>query len=436
MTKPRKRGKKTTPTSSEASKVLGPLRLGLVPLVGFEHFSVGRSAETASLLQDISYVADAGSAVRFIVGGFGHGKTFTMMQSRAAARSQGFVTMHADLSPDRRLYGSDGTARALYAELTRNAATRALPTGDALTEVLDTLLLTVQQELSESDDLLEKVAALLTPMHAHNLGYDFAAAVALYCSGRAFGDIKLMNSAKRWLRGEYTSPAQANADLGIRTIIGDRNYWDAVKQLSILVRIASYRGLLVCLDELVNIQKLPLAASRNANLEQILKIVNDCLQGNVTGLLVNFGATPETLEHPRTGLYSYDALRSRLAPNSFGAEDIRDSSNPVLRLPLLTPEEGLVLLYRLRDLHAAARAVAGPSLPDEAVKQYLQHRYAAVGAHAYQTPRDTIVQFLNLLSLLEVNPDRTWQDLLLVASPVSQDSAGDEFDDLDLREQS
>src|SRR4029077_20146379 len=98
---------------------------GVVPRTGQQHVQVGRVEEVKALIVDITRIADGGSAIRFVIGDFGSGKTFFLNLIRSIALEKKLVTIHADLTPDRRLQATGGQARALYSGLVRNLATRA-----------------------------------------------------------------------------------------------------------------------------------------------------------------------------------------------------------------------------------------------------------------------------------------------------------------------
>jgi hypothetical protein len=303
--------------------VLQSLRAGVVPRTGHQHIQVGRSREVQALVADITRIADGGAGSRFIIGDYGSGKTFFLHVVRAIALQSKLVTMHADLSPDRRLHAD----------------------------------------------------------------------------------------AVRWLRGEYSTRTDARAALGVRTIVDDANFYDQLKLLARFVTMAGYTGLLVCLDEMVNLYKLANTQARNANYEQILRIVNDSMQGTAAHLGFLFGGTPEFLTDTRRGLYSYTALQSRLAENTFAAGGLIDTSGPVLRLASLTQEDFYILLTKLRTLYAAG-SEQPYLLPDEAIVAFMQHCAARIGEAYFRTPRTTIKAFLDLLAVLAQNPDQDWRQLV------------------------
>lgn len=396
----------------ERDAIIASLRAGVVPRVGQQHIQVGRADEVASLLRDIERIADGGSAIRFVIGEYGAGKTFFLNLVRAIALEKRLVTMHADLTPDRRLQSTGGQARALYAELAGNLATRARPEGGALPSVVERFITSAQNEAREAGtpptsvihDRLAQIAELVG-------GYDFAEVVAAYWRGHDTGNEALTADAVRWLRGEFSTRTDARAALGVRTIIDDSNVYDQLKLLALFVRLAGYDGLLVAFDELVNLYKLSHSQARNANYEQILRILNDTLQGSAQSLGFLFGGTPEFLLDTRRGLYSYHALQSRLAQNSFAVDGRVDLSGPVLRLTNLTPEDMFVLLTKLRHVHASG----DPSrhlLPDDALTAFMAHCSQRVGDAYFRTPRSTITAFINLLSVLEQNPGVGWQTIL------------------------
>jgi hypothetical protein len=396
----------------ERDAILQSLRAGVVPSVGLQHIQVGRSNEVAALVADIDRVADGGSAIRFAIGEYGAGKSFFLNLLRSIALERKLVTVHADLSPDRRLQATGGQARSLYAELMRNLATRARPDGGAMPSVVERF---VTDSLAASRDrgvapevvIRERLAALeeLTG------GYDFAEAVAAYWRGHDTSNEQLKADAVRWLRGEFATRTDARAALGVRTIIDDASFYDHLKLFARFVRLAGFGGVLVCLDEMVNLYKLANTQARNGNYEQVLRILNDCLQGSAGGLGFVLAGTPDMLLDTRRGLYSYAALQSRLAENTFAGSGLVDYSGPVLRLANLAPEDLFVLLGKLRHVFAAG----DPSrylVPDEALTAFMTHCSTRIGDAYFRTPRTTIKEFVNLLAILEQNPEVSWSDLI------------------------
>ena len=392
--------------------VVNSLRAGVVPRSGFQHIQVGRAREVLALHADLDRVADGGSLVRFVIGEYGAGKTFFLSLVSSIAAEKKLVTCRADLNPDRRLQSSTGQGRSLYAELMRNLATRSAPEGGALAAVVERFVTSARSQ-ADADGVStgSVIATQLEKLSEMTGGYDFAHVIGQYWKGYDTGNDQLKTDAVRWLRAEYTTKTDARTALGVRTIIDDSSFYDSLKLLALFVRLAGFSGLLVSLDECVNLYKLAHTQSRNANYEQILRIVNDCLQGSAAGLGVLFGGTPEFLMDGRRGLYSYDALRSRLAENSFAVGGLVDYTSPVLRLANLTPEDMYVLLSKLRHVYASGDAGAY-LLPDEALEQFMRHCQSRVGDAYFRTPRTTIREFLNLLAVLEQNPGSDWQTLI------------------------
>ncbi|MCX2949689.1 ATP-binding protein [Lentzea sp. NEAU-D7] len=392
--------------------IMQSLRAGVVPRVGQQHIQVGRHSEVQSLVRDIDRVADGGSTARFVIGEYGSGKTFFLHLVRSIALKQKLVTMHADLAPDRRLHATGGQARSLYAELTRNTATQAKPDGGALGAVVERFVsqaMTAAREHGSSPEAVirERMAELSELVG----GFDFAEVIAAYWRGHDTGNEQLKSDAVRWLRGEFSTKIEARAALGVRTIVDDSSFYDQLKLLSRFVRMAGYSGLLVCLDEMVNLYKLTSAQARSANFEQILRIVNDSLQGTSSHLGFLFGGTPEFLMDTRRGLYSYEALESRLAENAFAINGLSDFSGPVLRLPSLTQEDFYVLLTKLRHVVAGGDPAAY-LVPDETLQAFMRHCAERIGDAYFRTPRTTIKEFLNLLAVLENNPGTDWRRLV------------------------
>jgi hypothetical protein len=411
MTNPVPPGQADRIRPRERDAIVASLRAGVVPRVGQQHIQVGRAAEIRTVLYDLDRIADGGAGCRFVIGEYGSGKTFFLHLARSVALEKRLVTVHADLSPDRRLHAGSGQARGLYAELMRNLATRAQPDGGALASVVERFVTGALSEANTTgDEPRDAIRSRLAALSELTGGYDFATVVGAYWRGYDGGDERLRADAVRWLRGEFTSRVDARAALGVRTIIDDAGVYDHLKLMARFVRLAGFNGLLVCVDEMVNLYRLAGAAARNANYEQLLRIVNDSMQGTAAYLGFLFGGTPEFLLDTRRGLFSYPALASRLAPNSFASTDRPDHSGPVVRLGNLTPEDIYVLLTKLRHVYAGGDP-ARYLVPDEALTAYMQHCAKRIGDAYFRTPRETIRGFLDVLALLDQHPDLRWSAL-------------------------
>lgn len=415
----------STIRAKDRDAVIQSLRAGVVPRVGQHLIQVGRVGELDALIKDVERLVESGSAFRVVIGEYGAGKTFFLNLVRAIAMERKLVTMHADLNPDRRLHATGGQARSLYSELAKNMSTRTKPDGGAMQGIVEKFISLAKTEAkaagTDSETVIRKHLAELTEMVN---GYDFAEVIAAYCRGFEEGNEQLKADAIRWLRGEFTTKTDARAALGVRTIIDDASVYDQLKLLSRFVRLAGFGGLMICLDELVNLYKLANTQARNANYEQILRILNDSLQGSSEGLGFVLGGTPEFLMDTRRGLFSYPALQSRLAENSFAKTGLVDLSGPVIRLTSLTPEDFYVLLQKLRHVYAGGDAEKY-LLPDEALPLFMAHCNQRLGEAYFRTPRTTITAFINLLAILEQNPRADWRTLL-GAVEVAKDSGGED----------
>jgi hypothetical protein len=365
------------------------------------------------MLQDIERIGQGGAVFRIIIGEYGAGKTFFLNLVRSIASQQRLVTAHADLNPDRRLHASGGQARSLFAELMKNVSTRAKPDGGALGGVVEKFVAQARTDAKTQGAPSEPfIRSRLTPLTEMVGGYDFTEVVVRYARGFDEGNDSLLADAVRWLRGEFTTKTEARAALGVRTIIDDDQMYDHLKLFARFTQLAGFGGLLVCLDELVNLYKLANRQARDSNYEQILRILNDVLQGNTQGMGILLGGTPEFLLDTRRGLYSYPALQTRLAENSFAARTgLTDYSGPVLRLMSLTQEDFYVLLQRLRHVFAYGDS-AKFLLPDEGIAAYMAHTAKRLGEAYFRTPRTTITAFLGLLAILEQHPDTDWRPLV------------------------
>lgn len=399
--------------NKEREIIIQSLRSGVVPKMGLHHIQVGRSEEIKSFVRGIQNVSEGGSSFRFVIGEYGSGKTFFLSLIRSIALEKGLVTMHADLSPFKRLHGSQGQARHLLSELISSLSTKSRQDGNALENILERFISVVKEEVSLTQKSFSYVVAtLLKDMSDIPGGYNFIKVINAYCEAYEDDDDFLKSKALKWLRAEYTTKKDSYVDLGVREFISDKSLLNTIKLYCLLVRKAGYNGLMVCMDELVNLYKITNTVSRNANYEEILRMLNDTLQGSFSSLGFIMGGTPEFLTDHRRGLYSYEALRSRLTENTFASQlGLMDYNTTVLRLASLTKEELYVLLQNLRHVFAYGDTKKY-LVPDPALNAFLVHCSKKIGDSYFRTPRTTIKSFLDMLSLLEQYPQYKWSDIL------------------------
>jgi len=400
----------------EREAILQSLRVGVVPRIGLQHIQVGRKDEVAAIIKDLETVAQGGASIRFIVGRFGTGKSFFLNLSRIVALEKKFVVAQADITPDRRLHSTGGQARSLYSELMNNLASRTKPDGGALPGIVEKWVSGLDFELrskgASDADILKAIPERLAGLQDMVSGYDFALVVRQYVEGFLTHNDAQIAAAIRWLRAEYTTKTEARQDLGVRSIIDDQMTYDYLKLLAAFVRMAGYAGLLVNLDEMgVLSHRLNNSQARNANYEMILRILNDCLQGSVSGLGFSFAGTDAFMDDKRRGLASYEALATRLATNSFASNGLKDYSGPVIRLANLTPEDLCVLLRNIRNVFACNDA-SRYLVPDEGIMAFLEYCSKTLGAEFFRTPRDSVKGFVGFLSVLEQNPKTDWKTVL------------------------
>jgi hypothetical protein len=402
----------------DSTAILNSLAGGVVPNRGIHYIMVGRTEEAEQILKDLNNVKNGSSIIKFFIGPFGSGKSFIQALTQQIAFKNNFVVAKADFTPERRLYGSDGRAVALYTELIKNLSISSKPDGNALGNILEKWISEIQtQVLQEKDygaiefdnpefvkDIETKIYSIVTNMDELSGGYDFARIITLYFKGYIEDNTELQRCSLRWLRGEYRTKTEAKNDLGVRTIIDDNNYYEYLKVIAKFVRQIGYSGLVVNLDEAINLYKITHSQSREKNYESILKIYNDTLQGNVEGLYITIGGTPEFLEDERRGLFSYGALKRRLESNKFETKEHRDLSQPVIKLTPLNQNDTFVLLTKLRDIHAAHYGYE-LTISKEDIASFLKKEYARPGANENLTVGDIIRNFLGALNILYQNPD-------------------------------
>lgn len=397
----------------ERETIIQALRSGVVPRIGLQHIQVGRSEELKSFVKDIDTIADGGSSFRLVIGEYGSGKTFFLSLVRSIALEKGLVTMNADLSPLKRLYGTEGQARRLLSDLVSSISTRTKQDGNALTNILEKFIF-IAQERAQQEGVKTSliIKSILSDLNDYPNGNCFAYVVNKYWEAYDTGNDTLKECVVKWLKGEYSTKTDTMKDLGIRDFINDASFYNTLKLYSIFVKKAGYKGLLINLDEMVNLYKNPNSTSRKMNYEEILRILNDTLQGNVSSMAFILSGTPEFLTDTRRGLYSYEALRSRLAENEFSKQlGLTDYNSTVLRLANLSKEELYVLLKNLRNVFARGKE-ENYLVSDEALIAYMNYCANRIGDSYFRTPRNTIKGFLDLLSILEQYPSIKWDDII------------------------
>lgn len=388
-----------------AAVILNSLKGGVVPRIGLPYITVGREVEIRALLTDLSLIADGGASFRFLVGRYGAGKSFLLQTIRTHAMGEGFVVADADLSPERRLQGGQGQGLATYRELIRNISTKTRPEGGALNLILDRWV----ASCADADE--SAVNAQLAPLEEMVHGFDFTRMLRRYRTAVSEDDEEAMSHVTKWIRGEYRTKSEARAELGSSTIISDDDWYDYVKLIARFLVCSGYKGMLVLIDELVNLYKIPNAITRQYNYEKILTMYNDTLQGKAQYLGMIMGGTPTSIEDRRRGVFSYEALRSRLAQGRFAREDLKDMLAPIIRLQPLTYEELLVLIEKLMQIHAGYFGWT-PTLTENDLVDFLKIEFGRVGADTHLTPREVIRDFIELLDILCQNPDANVAELL------------------------
>ena len=426
-----------------AQTVLNSLKGGVVPRIGLPYIAVGRKNEIKALLHDVDIVAEGGASFRFIVGRYGSGKSFLLQTIRNYVMERGFIVADADLSPERRLQGTHGQGLATYRELIGNLATKTKPEGGALTLILDRWISGVQSETVKESGLVsgdprlsflveQNIFSVTSSISELVHGFEFAKLISAYYRAYINGDDDTKAKVVRWFRGEYSLKREAKEELGVNIIITDDDWYDYLKLFATFFRLAGYAGLIIMVDELVNIYKIPNAVTRQYNYEKMLAMYNDTLQGKAKYLSIIMGSTPQALEDKRRGIYSYEALRSRLAEGKFSKPGTRDLLAPVIRLEALTAEEMLILCEKLTSMHADLYGYAS-KIGTEDLAAFIKIEYERIGADENITPREVIRDFIEILDLMYQNPKMNMAELLqsddftYSKSEVVSDKADDNF---------
>ena len=430
-----------------AQALLNSLKGGVVPRVGLPYIAVGRKEDIDALLHDVDIIAEGGASFRFLVGKYGSGKSFLLQTIRNYVMAKNFVVVDADLSPERRLQGTRGQGLATYKELIRNMSTKTKPEGGALSLILDRWISNVQQEVMASENLSvtsaqlpglveKRISAVIYSLNEMVHGFDFARLLTLYYQAYIAGDDETKAKVLKWFRGEYGTKTEARQELGVHMVITDDDWYEYLKLFACFLKQAGYAGMLILIDELVNIYKIPNAITRQYNYEKILTMYNDTMQGKAQHLGLILCGTPQCMEDPRRGVYSYEALRSRLAEGHFAGEH-KDLLSPVIRLQPLTPEEMLILIEKLADIHAGLYEYA-QIVTQQDMGDFIEIEFGRIGADVHITPREVIRDFIEVLDIVYQNPSLQVRTLLnseqftYARNAVQEGETDQEFAEFDL----
>lgn len=430
-----------------AQTLMNALKGGVVPRVGLPYITVGRKAEIDALLHDVDIISDGGASFRFIVGKYGSGKSFLLQTIRNYVMAKNFVVVDADLSPERRLQGTRGQGLATYKELIRNMSTKTRPEGGALSLILDRWISNVQQQVMDSSGLsitdpglsrlVEKeISAVIYSLNEMVHGFDFARLLTLYYQAHLNGDDEVKAKVLKWFRGEYNTKTEARQELGVNIVITDDDWYEYLKLFAAFLKQAGYAGMLILIDELVNIYKIPNAITRQYNYEKILTMYNDAMQGKAQHLGFILCGTPQCMEDPRRGVYSYEALRSRLAEGHFAGEH-KDLLSPVIRLQPLTNEEMLILIEKLADIHAGLYEYPQIVTQQDMI-DFIEIEFGRIGADTHITPREVIRDFIEVLDIVYQNPGVKVRQLLgseaftYARNDVIGEATDDQFAEFDI----
>lgn len=428
--------------------VINSLKGGVVPRIGLPYITVGREAEIDALLRDVEIIADGGASFRFIVGKYGSGKSFLLQTIRNYVMDRNFVVADADLSPERRLQGTRGQGLATYKELIRNLSTRTRPEGGALTLILDRWISGVQTETAAESGLSpdapafarlveKKIYEVISSLNEMVHGFDFAKLLAVYYRSHVEGNEEDKAKVVKWFRGEYVNKTEAKAELGVNIVVTDDDWYEYIKLFATFLKRAGYGGLLILIDELVNIYKIPNSITRQYNYEKILTMYNDTLQGKARYLGIIMGGTPQCIEDTKRGVFSYEALKSRLEEGRFGRENVRDMLAPVIKLTPLTYEEMLVLIEKLAAIHAGLFEYR-QILTQEDMIHFIKIEFSRIGANTHITPREVIRDFIELMNIVYQNPGIDVAGLLgsdefkYAENAVNGEAVEKEFDEFEI----
>ena len=421
------------------SSLLSSISAGVVPRSGAPYIAIGRADEISAFLSDLEDVNEGGGAMRFLIGRYGSGKSFLIQLVRGYALDRDFLTADCDLSPERRLYGTGGSGVATYRELMKNLASKSSPDGGALTKIISRWIGQIKNDLLQSGissdsevfymELTKRVSSELSSLEFLVGGFDFSKVIIEYYKATMEDGEAARERASacvRWLRGEYATKTEAKKALGfsVSVIIDDDNWYDFLKLWAALSKKMGYRGLVVFIDECVNLYKIPHRISRENNYEKILSMFNDTLQGRSPGLDIIFGGTPQFLEDTRRGLFSYEALRSRLCDSRFALDGFKNLIGPVIRLKRLSDDELYALICRVTALYSQYYNWNCTITEEERI-EFLNICLSRAGADSMITPREMLRDYMTVLNILMQNPDAKFSDVVGKSVTLSHADIGD-----------
>lgn len=425
-----------------ATAIINSLGAGVVPRVGIEQIAVGREKELNSLLKNLNDVAEGVAAFRFIIGNYGSGKSFMLQMIRNRAMEQGFVVADVDLSSQRRLAGSHNEGLATYRELMMRLATKTRPDGGALISILEGWINKIQQEVAQEtgmrpndvgfDEQVEsKIREVIQYIEDLVHGFDFGTVIIAYWRGYRLDNDDLKNASLRWLRGEFNTKTEARTALGVRVIIDDESWYDYIKLLAKFVAEIGYKGLLILVDEAVNLYQISTTVTREKNYNRLLAMFNDTMQCKAEHLGIFIGGTTQFLEDSHRGLFADQAWRRRTKESRFVTQaNVQEYMGPVMRLNPLNETEILTLLQRLTEIHGLNFGYE-PTLENHDLKEFVQEIMTRLGAEALLTPGEIIRDFISVLSVLYQNPEIKFTELIHGANfqPTFVNQDGDLDDD-------
>lgn len=424
-----------------STAIINSMSSGVVPRIGLEYIAVGRKNEIETILRDLEGVAEGAAAFRFIVGRYGSGKSFLLQMIRNYAMDRGFVVADVDLSPEKRLSGSNNQGLATYRELMQRLSTKVRPDGGALEAILQKWINSVKAEVVQKGILPDdstfnehvetQIYETISKMGNFAHGFDFAHVLATYYKAYMSGEDTSKEAAVKWFRGEFTNKTQAREHLDVGEIITDDNWYEYVKIFASFIAQIGYKGLILFIDECINLYKIAHKQSRENNYEKLLAMFNDIMQGKAEHLAIYMGGTPQFMEDERRGLFSYNALKSRLMDNRFVREGYVDFNSPIIRLQQLTNEEIFVLLEKITEIHAKHYGYE-VVIKEEQIIAFMQVVSNRLGADELLTPREIVRDYIGLLNILQQDKAATFDRIIgdnsfKIEAPTEKDIEDDEY---------
>lgn len=393
-----------------ADIVIEALRIGEVPAEGQDAIATGIDAQVTALDRELERVAEGRGRVRFVRGEFGSGKTFFLRYLAARARAQGFAAAYVRVAyPEVPLH----KPMSIYREVATHLGVREQPDG-ALRHILDQWLYKATERVTDpalghalepgapgfDEALAQEVLTLLGPVG--DSAQAFAQALSAYAQASLHGEDDVARALLQWLGGDAKVAATAKRRAHLAGPFADNDALPMLRGLSTVVRQSGYRGLVILLDEVERLVRLPRADQRKSGLELLQNWIGALTGGELPGTLLVVAGTTTFFDSPR-GVPMLEPLHQRIGPLEDGPFPDLDAVQ--LRLPPFDGERLLRVGKQVRGLYGALHPDVARRCPDEFLQRLSADIAGAFGGKVEVAPRRFLREVVGVLGRCRQYPD-------------------------------